>query len=1098
MIFLCNAQGTITSVIPEPINQGSIGVNRIVLIAPYPKSTVISATFTLPNGMKLYPQYVGKGESTDYDYLMSAVESFDGKGLNIDGVTVNVWQLTLDKALTQLAGNVKVQFLAMGDGGVVLGSTSTEMPINRGNAYLNPSVSAADLNSIAAYLNAAENAATAAETAQAAAETAAEETKLNADRYSPWDVVASQEIVIAVLNGMAYRGLKSYLFLNVDFTKLNLNNFINGDGIPQINIADSIEKVEFRGCTFADRQGNPLALKFHYQGSQCSISGAKGDELIIEGFADVIDCRANIIKDSEYVAACDANVLNDCMCVTDSTASEFTRCLFVDPYTVNGFVPVEDVGKVPTLTASGEYEPAALAHKIAVKVNNTNYELTVDLIDFNNNVISTGSVDLPIESMIIGATINGDGDLVLTLQNGNTLTVPVSNIVSGLATEDWVKSNVVLKLDSEYEEQVYAQDGNGNISLKRLSPTPYANAVVRRASDASLLVRSNPSRSDEAINKGYVDNLFNRTIYDVATNQIGRGDGEYAKVTISGVDELSYAFRAICEYSNGDTTYTADIHTVMFAPDINNSDNSACDIETPQLQTAPVNFKFDGNDAIFYFPIPPTSSYRILLKGLNRKITNATIEAIDAVPANTQKTSIINVLQSEVTYSPSPNKIVRRNSAGEVLMPSRSSWSSNAAVPRSYIELKFAPKTEVADIDERVSFLEGALLEYVEDTSAAYEKQIPEGVASKAILNSAQGSAAVTGKNLFNPALVNGAVVNSDGSFTLEYNFGEENWYNHWYASVKLPAGTYYYSGEYPTSTFGTVYAIQYQIIDTDTYGSAGGVLWVGEESYVTFEFYLDGVGVCGGTFEVMLSKAQGLSFEPYESTESVLTSVDVISSNLLDYTELVAAEDLIQNGIRVPDYIITMNLSYNDFMLHLGVSPGDTVTVSATVKAYDSEGNTIDIQNDTQLLWEGPNTQSILLRESGYTYTFLDNPEAWEPRIVSGVYYTGSYTEITNIMVVKGSEKASYVPYQTEPISTFAIPSQIQALAEQNIGCTIDFTNKRLVSGNKSIDISAYLSNYTDFKFIDVMPSALIRFSNEAKAALESTVTYVKPKGGT
>lgn len=527
MIFLCNAQGTITSVIPEPINQGSIGVNRIVLIAPYPKSTVISATFTLPNGMKLYPQYVGKGESTDYDYLMSAVESFDGKGLTIDGVTVNVWQLPLDKALTQLAGKVTVQFLAMGNGGVVLGSTSTEFNVNKGNPYLTPSVSVADLNTIAEYLTAAKTAMQNAETAQGKAEEAqgkaeaaqiiaenaktgavdafvsaagertatnvyfqktikyageAEEAKNNAllykddaqvsanaayasevtasgyaftasqqaaiakdnaDRYSPWDVVATQSTAYEALRNLQITTQKSHLFLNVDFSQLNLNIF-DFNGAKVVLVAQKIEKIEFRGCKFEDEQGNPVELEFRFQYSQCSITGAKGDALTINGFTDVIDCRANIIKNCEYVTACDAGELIDCECVSDTTIwNDHSNCIFVDPYTVNGFVPSSDVGKVPKLTGDGTYAPAPLPQSISISLNSSTYELTLALKDANNNVIGTPvTVDLPIESMIVGASVNGNGDIVLKLQNGQTITVPASAIVQGLASEAWVLEQI--------------------------------------------------------------------------------------------------------------------------------------------------------------------------------------------------------------------------------------------------------------------------------------------------------------------------------------------------------------------------------------------------------------------------------------------------------------------------------------------------------------------------------------------------------------------------------------------------------------------------------------------------------------------------------
>ena len=185
MIFLSNAAGEITAAIPETINQGSVGVNKIVLIAPFPANSVVSATFTLPNGIKIYPRYVDGVREENYPYLMGVVEAFGNEGLIIDGVTVNAWQLTLDKAITQIAGKVTVQFLiTTASGGVteggddvgilpgtefVLATTSATLPINRGNAYISPSVAPSRFELIKQYLAAAklaeENAKTSANTA---------------------------------------------------------------------------------------------------------------------------------------------------------------------------------------------------------------------------------------------------------------------------------------------------------------------------------------------------------------------------------------------------------------------------------------------------------------------------------------------------------------------------------------------------------------------------------------------------------------------------------------------------------------------------------------------------------------------------------------------------------------------------------------------------------------------------------------------------------------------------------------------------------------------------------------------------------------------
>lgn len=75
--------------------------------------------------------------------------------------------------------------------------------------------------------------------------------------------------------------------------------------------------------------------------------------------------------------------------------------------------------------------------QINLNINNTNYQITAILKDKNGNVIYTSNViDLPIESMIVNARYdNTTKEIVLTLQNGNTLRISVADLISGLVSE---------------------------------------------------------------------------------------------------------------------------------------------------------------------------------------------------------------------------------------------------------------------------------------------------------------------------------------------------------------------------------------------------------------------------------------------------------------------------------------------------------------------------------------------------------------------------------------------------------------------------------------------------------------------------------------
>ena len=86
---------------------------------------------------------------------------------------------------------------------------------------------------------------------------------------------------------------------------------------------------------------------------------------------------------------------------------------------------------IPTLSLKSE-----TGYKIDLEID-SDYKLTSKLYTKDNTLLSTSTViDLPIESMIVNASYdNQTKDLTLTLQNGNTIVVPLDDIISGLQPE---------------------------------------------------------------------------------------------------------------------------------------------------------------------------------------------------------------------------------------------------------------------------------------------------------------------------------------------------------------------------------------------------------------------------------------------------------------------------------------------------------------------------------------------------------------------------------------------------------------------------------------------------------------------------------------
>ena len=76
-------------------------------------------------------------------------------------------------------------------------------------------------------------------------------------------------------------------------------------------------------------------------------------------------------------------------------------------------------------------------NSIEILLNNENYIITVRLLDKTGKELSTSNIDLPLESVVVGAEyIDGTKTIRLSLKNGEYIDVPVSSLVSGLVSDE--------------------------------------------------------------------------------------------------------------------------------------------------------------------------------------------------------------------------------------------------------------------------------------------------------------------------------------------------------------------------------------------------------------------------------------------------------------------------------------------------------------------------------------------------------------------------------------------------------------------------------------------------------------------------------------
>lgn len=88
-------------------------------------------------------------------------------------------------------------------------------------------------------------------------------------------------------------------------------------------------------------------------------------------------------------------------------------------------------------------------NKLDVSMDTSTYVITIKLLNKVNSVLSTKTIDLPLETFIVGASYNElTKSIEFTLKNGTKLTVSVADIVDGLVTDEIFNNKVKELTDS--------------------------------------------------------------------------------------------------------------------------------------------------------------------------------------------------------------------------------------------------------------------------------------------------------------------------------------------------------------------------------------------------------------------------------------------------------------------------------------------------------------------------------------------------------------------------------------------------------------------------------------------------------------------------
>lgn len=143
------------------------------------------------------------------------------------------------------------------------------------------------------------------------------------------------------------------------------------------------------------------------------------------------------------------------------------------------------------------------AKDVALSLDQSTYVLTITLKNANNGTIVTRSVDLPLETMVVSGSYDEiNKAIVLTLKNGQTISIPVGDLISGLVSTDYLQTYYYNKtqIDDMVSGFVFADVDD---YLSSVSTNPVENRVITLA----LETKANVDGNYQTMTVGVADNL---------------------------------------------------------------------------------------------------------------------------------------------------------------------------------------------------------------------------------------------------------------------------------------------------------------------------------------------------------------------------------------------------------------------------------------------------------------------------------------------------------------------------------------------------------------------------------------------------------------
>lgn len=195
----------------------------------------------------------------------------------------------------------------------------------------------------------------------------------------------------------------------------------------------------------------------------------------------------------------------------------------------NGNYPEMSVGNATNAQNDGEGNNIADTYPVSLElsINSDTYVITAQLKNAaGQNIGTPQTIDLPLESVVVsGSYDDAKQAIVLTLENGSTIDVPVGDLVDGLASQTSV-DNIINGTTT-----VGNANNLGGVAANEYARTTgtYSGMTVGNATNAQTAASANKVANALTIKQGTTTTTYNGS----APQTIDLGDGSIARTSVS-------------------------------------------------------------------------------------------------------------------------------------------------------------------------------------------------------------------------------------------------------------------------------------------------------------------------------------------------------------------------------------------------------------------------------------------------------------------------------------------------------------------------------------------------------------------------------------